>query len=208
VATVSVVLVVPLIATNSREKGEEVMTASATSFETKDRAWWVVLIEGIALVIIGAILLFAPNKTRVEFYQVLVAVLGLYWIISGILALVNMFMDHTAWGWKLFMGGISILAGLVIVMYPVAAGVALPKIFVLTLGIWGLIQGIVMLVMAFRGGGWGMGILGGLLLLLGIYLVANWTMPGMGLAFLWAAAITALIGGVLLIVQAFRQRSA
>jgi hypothetical protein len=39
-------------------------------------------------------------------------------------------------------------------------------------------------------------------------LVANWTAPGMGLAFLWAAAFTALIGGIILIFQAFRQRSA
>ena len=184
------------------------MTASATSFETKDRAWWVVLIEGIALVIIGAILLFAPNKTRVEFYQVLVAVLGLYWIISGILALVNMFMDHTAWGWKLFIGIISIIAGAYILMYPIVAAVALPKIFVLVLGLWGIFQGILYLVLAFKGGGWGIGILGGLLILLGIYLVANYSAPGMGLAMIWAAAITALIGGVIMIVQAFRQRSA
>jgi uncharacterized membrane protein HdeD (DUF308 family) len=176
--------------------------------ETKDRPWWLLLLEGVIAVVIGAVLLWAPAKTKVDVYQVLVVLLGVYWLISGVLTLVSMFMDHTAWGWKLFMGVISILAGLVIVMYPVAAGLALPRIFVLVLGIWGLIQGIIMLVMAFRGGGWGMGILGGLLLLLGIYLVANWTMPGMGLAMLWAAAITALIGGVILIVQAFRQRSA
>jgi hypothetical protein len=30
----------------------------------------------------------------------------------------------------------------------------------------------------------------------------------MGLAMIWAAAITGLIGGILMIVQAFRQRSA
>jgi uncharacterized membrane protein HdeD (DUF308 family) len=184
------------------------MTASATSFETKDRAWWLVLIEGIAAVVIGAILLWAPAKTKVDTYQVLVALLGLYWVISGILVLVNMFMDHTAWGWKLFMGIISILAGGYILMYPIASALALPKIFVLMLGIWGLMEGILYLVLAFRGGGWGVGILGGLLILLGIYLVVNWAALGMGLAMLWAAAITALIGGVLMIVQAFRQRSA
>lgn len=183
------------------------MTASATSLETKDRAWWLVLIEGIALVVIGAIMLWAPAKTKLDTYSVLVALLGIYWIVAGILALVNMFMDHTAWGWKLFIGIVSIIAGGYILMYPIASALVLPRIFVLVLGLWGILQGILYLVLAFKGGGWGLGILGGLLILLGIYLVANWTAPGMGLATIWAAAITALIGGIVLIVQAFRQRS-
>jgi len=184
------------------------MSEAAASLETKDRPWWLLLVEGVLAFAIGAILLWAPAKAKVDVYTVLVMLLGIYWIISGVLTLVSMFVDHTAWGWKLFMGAISLLAGFVVVMYPVAAGISLPKIFVLCLGIWGLIQGIVMLVMAFKGGGWGIGILGGIMLLLGIYLVANWSMPGMGLAMIWAAAVTALIGGVILVVQAFRQRSA
>lgn len=184
------------------------MTASATSLETKDRAWWLILVEGIALVVIGAILLWAPAKTKVETYTILVALLAIYWIISGIMALVNMFMDHTAWAWKLFIGIVSIIAGGYILMYPIATALALPRIFVLVLGIWGLMQGLIYLVLAFKGGGWGFGILGGVFILLGLYLVANWSAPGMGLAMLWAAAFTALIGGVIMIFLAFRQRSA
>jgi len=184
------------------------MSAEATSLETKARPWGLLLIEGIIAVVIGAILLWAPTATKLEVYQVLVVALGFYWVISGILTLVHMFQDHSAWAWKLFMGVISIIAGAYILMYPGLTGLALPRIFVLVLGIWGLMQGILMLVLAFKGGGWGVGILGGLMLLLGIWLVANWTAPGMGLAFLWAAAFTALIGGLFLIVVAFRQRSA
>jgi uncharacterized membrane protein HdeD (DUF308 family) len=183
------------------------MSAEAMSLETKDRAWWLILIEGVALVIIGAILLWSPAKTKIETYQILVAFLGIYWVISGVLALVNMFMDHTAWGWKLFMGIVSIIAGGYILMYPIASALALPRIFVLVLGIWGLINGIVYLVLAFKGAGWGLGILGGVFILLGIYLMANYTAPGMGLAMIWAAAITGLVGGVIMIFQAFRQKS-
>jgi uncharacterized membrane protein HdeD (DUF308 family) len=184
------------------------MSAEATTLETKARPWGLLLIEGVIAIVIGAVLLWAPAKTKVDTYQILVAVLGLYWIISGVLTLAHMFQDHSAWGWKLLMGVISIIAGAYVLMYPIAAQLTLPRIFVLVLGIWGLMQGILMLVMAFKGGGWGIGILGGLLLLLGIYLVANWTAPGMGLAFLWAAAFTAFIGGIFLIVVAFRQRTA
>ena len=181
---------------------------SATSRETKQRPWWLTLIGGIMVFIIGAVLLWAPAKTKVETYQILVAFLGIYWLISGVLDIVHMFQDHTAWAWKLFLGIVSIMAGGYILMYPVASAVALPKIFVLVLGIWGLMQGIVMLFMAFKGGGWAAGILGVLGIIFGGILIANYSMPGMGLTFLWVAAISALIGGVVMIIQAFRQRSA
>jgi len=179
---------------------------SATSMETNQRPWWLTLIGGIMVFIIGAVLLWAPAKAKVETYQILVAFLGIYWLISGVLDIVHMFQDHTAWVWKLFLGIVSIIAGAYILMYPVASAVALPKIFVLVLGIWGLMQGIVMLFMAFKGGGWAAGILGVLGIIFGGILIANYSLPGMGLTFLWLAAISALIGGVVMIIQAFRQR--
>jgi len=160
------------------------------------------------MVIIGAILLWAPAKNQVETYTLLVALLGIYWIVSGVLDLVHMFTDHTGWGWKLFMGLISIAAGSWIVAYPVAAAVALPRIFVLVLGVWGLIQGIIALVMAFKGGGWGMGALGVIGIIFGVILMANYMAPGMGLSLIWVASIWALIGGLFMIVRAFQQRSA
>lgn len=184
------------------------MTEEALSLETKQRPWWLTLIGGILAVIVGAVLLWAPAKTKVDVYTILIVILGLYWLIAGIFDIISIFVDHTAWGWKLFMGIISIIAGATILMYPVAAGLALPKIFVLVLGIWGVIQGIVMLVLAFQGGGWGAGIAGAIAIILGIALIINWTTLGWGLAFLWVAAVAALIGGIVMIFQAFRQRSA
>ena len=111
------------------------------------------------------------------------------------------------WGWKLFIGIISIILGGVVLMYPIVAAVTLPVVFVWVLGFWGLINGIVLLVMAFRGGGWGAGILGVLGIIFGIALMVNYNVPGMGLAMLWLIALAAFIGGILMIIQAFRQRS-
>jgi len=71
-----------------------------------------------------------------------------------------MFVDHTAWGWKLFIGIISILAGGTILAYPVAAALALPQVLVVGAGLLGIMEGIILLVMAFKGGGWSAGILG------------------------------------------------
>ena len=93
-------------------------------------------------------------------------------------------------------------------MYPVVAALTLPRIFVLVVGIWGVIYGIILLIMAFQGGGWGAGILGVLGIIFGFALIINYTAPGMGLAMLWVIAVSGVIGGIALIIQAFRQRSA
>jgi uncharacterized membrane protein HdeD (DUF308 family) len=181
--------------------------ASPTALESNARPWGFLLIQGIALVIIGAILLWAPAKTAAQSWVLLVTLLGIYWIVSGVLDLVHMFTDHTGWGWKLFMGLVSILAGFYIVAYPVAAAVVLPRVFVLVLGIWGLIQGIIALIMAFKGGGWGLGALGVIGIIFGGILIANYTVAGAGLAMIWTAAVWAFIAGIFMIVRAFQQRS-
>jgi uncharacterized membrane protein HdeD (DUF308 family) len=181
------------------------MTA-ATQVQTKQRPWWLTLITGVMAVIIGAILLWAPAKTKVETYQLLVFFLGFFWLLEGIFDIVSIFMDHSMWGWKLFIGLVSIIAGGSILMYPVASALVLPKIFVLMLGIWGMMYGIILLVMAFKGGGWGAGILGVLGIIFGVALTINYASPGMGLAMVWTAAVFGVIGGIAMIFQAFRQR--
>jgi hypothetical protein len=78
----------------------------------------------------------------------------------------------------------------------------------LVLGIWGMMYGIILLVMAFQGGGWGAGIMGTLGIIFGIALMVNYYVIGMGLSMLWSAAVFGVIGGIALIFQAFRQKSA
>lgn len=175
---------------------------------TRQRPWWLTLISGILALIIGSLLLWSPAKTKVETYLILIVILGVYWIVEGIFDIVDLFMDHSMWGWKLFIGIISIAVGVYIVMYPLATAVALPKIFVLALGVWGLIYGISLLVMAFKGSGWGSAILGILGIIFGFALTVNYYVAGMGLAMLWTSAAFAVVGGIVLIVKGFRQRSA
>jgi uncharacterized membrane protein HdeD (DUF308 family) len=197
----------PAQITFSNSKGEIKMT-TASQVKTKQRPWWLTLITGIAAVIVGAILLWAPAKDKVETYMLIVQLLGIYWLVIGIFDIVAIFIDHSMWGWKLFIGIVSIVAGLAILEYPIIAAVQLPKIFALVLGIWGMMYGIILLVMAFQGGGWGAGIMGVLGIIFGIALMANYYKLGMGLAMIWSAAVFGVIGGIAMIFQAFRQRSA
>lgn len=87
-----------------------------------------------------------------------------------------------------------------------SSAVAIPAILILLLGIQGAVMGIVSLVMAFKGGGWGAGILGALSIIFGIILIANYANPAAILTFIWIVAIFAIAGGIAEIVQAFRQK--
>ena len=177
---------------------------TATDLETKQSPWWLILMGGILNIIVGVLLLTVPVKT----VALLVFALGIYWLITGIFILVGMFVDHTAWGWKLFMGVLSILAGIVIIRYPLISTLVVPALLILLLGIQGLIVGIISLVMAFKGGGWGAGILGLVSIIFGIILILNWNEPAWVVTLVWVAGIFALVAGVLQIFQGFRQRTA
>jgi len=181
---------------------------TAVATKTQQRPWWLTLITGIAAFVVGAILLWAPAKTKVDTYQLVIAFLGIWWLVQGVFDIVSLFVDHSMWGWKLFIGIVSIAAGAYVLMYPTAAAVVLPRVMVLVLGIWGLMYGTILLIMAFSGGGWGAGILGGLGILFGLALIADYGKLFTGLAMLWTVAVLGVVGGIVLIVQAFRQRSA
>lgn len=172
--------------------------------KSEKQPWWLILMSGIVNIIIGVLLLSTPAKT----VFVLTIALGVYWIVSGFFILVGMFMDHSSWGWKLFVGVLSVIAGFVILGHPIISAVSILPVIVLLLGINGLIIGIVMLIMAFQGGGWGSGILGVLSIIFGIILILNFTSPGMIIGLIWAAGILAIFGGIGELFQAFRQKAA
>ena len=45
------------------------MTAtSATAIQSKQRPWWLTLITGVSLVVIGGMLLWSPGKAKVDTY--------------------------------------------------------------------------------------------------------------------------------------------
>jgi uncharacterized membrane protein HdeD (DUF308 family) len=178
------------------------MTADTWEFETERSPWWLILMAGVLNLIVGILLLANPGKTAIA----LVWVLGLYWFVQGIFVLVAMFLDHSAWGWKLFMGVLGILAGIVVMRHPIASALVVPSILILLLGIQGLVMGGISLVLAFRGGGWGAGILGALSILFGIILIMNYANLLTVLTYIWVVAIVAIAGGIVQIVVAFQQR--
>lgn len=72
--------------------------ATETIQPVQSNVWWVFLLQGIAAILLGFMLLTAPAATLVT----LVTILGFYWIVSGVLYLVQMFVDRSVpWIWSL-----------------------------------------------------------------------------------------------------------
>jgi uncharacterized membrane protein HdeD (DUF308 family) len=176
------------------------MTEYTESTEGTRIPWWLVLLQGIAAVIIGIFLLTAPGVTLLF----LVQVLGFFWLIGGILGIVSIFIDSSLWGWKLVSGILGIIAGLVVLQHPLWSTILLPAILVIFLGIQAIVSGGASLILAFQGGGWGMGILGVLNVILGLVLLFN---PLIGAAVLpFFLGALGLVGGIAAIVGAFAIR--
>lgn len=176
------------------------MAEATMTSEERLVPWWVVLIEGIAAIIIGIFLLINPRITTV----VLIQFLGIYWFIVGIIDIVRIFMDSTMWGWKLFSGIIGILAGIAIIQYPLWSSLLVPTVLVWVFGFFGIIIGIIGLIQAFQGAGWGAGILGVLSILFGLLLIFNAFVASLTLPFIFG--ILAIVGGLAALVMAFQMR--
>src|SRR3954453_3924890 len=131
--------------------------------------WWVVLLEGIFAAIFGLLLLIEPEGTLIF----LVQVLGFYLLIGGILRIVSIFLDSSLWGLKLVVGILGILAGIVVLNHPLLSAIEVPTYIVYIVGFLAMFEGIVGLIHAFQGGGWGAGILGILVIIFGLILVLN-----------------------------------
>lgn len=163
--------------------------------------WWIPLIEGIALIIVG-ILLFTNTAATVV---VLAQVLAIYWLIAGIMQIVSLFVDRSAWGLKLLAGIIGIWAGTMILQHPLQGTLALGFAVVIILGIQALIMGVINVIQAFRGAGWGIGLLGVVNIIFGFILLGNAAISAALLP--WVLGGLAVVGGIAAIVMAFRLKT-
>lgn len=176
------------------------MSAATTVSRSEELSvpWWLVLIEGIALVILGLLLLAKPGMTTI----ILLQFLGIYWLVVGIFKIVSILIDRSMWGWKLFAGILGIIAGVIVFRHPLWSGVVLGATLIIFLGIVGIIIGAISIYQAFKGAGWGTGILGVVSVILGILLLANTWLFTFSLP--WTIGILSIIGGIVAIMGSFR----
>jgi uncharacterized membrane protein HdeD (DUF308 family) len=159
---------------------------------------WFVLLLGIIAILFGALFFVYPVQTL----TLLATILGIYWLFNGIVVLISLFADRSGWGWKMLIGILGILAGVLVLVYPLYSAILIPTIYAIIIGVEGLIIGAIYLVQGFSGDGWGTGILGILSIIFGLILIADPLIAAVALVLLLAGL--AVIGGVAAVILALR----
>jgi uncharacterized membrane protein HdeD (DUF308 family) len=163
--------------------------------------WWVIVLEGIIAILVGLFLLYSPAATTVF----LVQILGIFWLAEGILSVIGALIFSGNRVWKLLSGILSIIAGVVILMYPIYSPFVVLTLFVIFIGVWAIINGIVKIALALKGGGWGTGIIGVLTIILGLLLLSNSLIGALFLP--WVFGFFLVIGGIGSLIWGIKMRT-
>ncbi len=160
--------------------------------------WWVFLIQGIAAVVLGLLLLTNPAATAVS----LVVVLGAYWLVSGVMDFVRLFTDSGQWGWHLLLGVTGVVAGILVLQNPLTSTLATGTFLVGLLAFSSIFMGVLGVVRGIKEDGWGSITIGVVNMLVGLWLLFNPLKAFVALPVM--LGVFALIGGAITIVNAFR----
>jgi len=172
--------------------------------------WWLVLIRGILFVLLGVAALLQPALAVIAF----TFVFGIYAIVDGVMVVIAAIVarkEYSGWGWLIVQGVLTVIAGVLIVSLPAAAGLLGVFALLWFLAISAFVGGIMELVQAakVKGGSRGWAIAAGVIdILFGILIavIAITDPAGAALATVWVIGIGAIIIGVVLIVASFRVR--
>ena len=179
--------------------GDQALAAGGLAFELAKK-WWVLLLRGILLIIIGLLAFVSP--------LVWVTFVGIYMLIDGVTMLMSGFSDQPAGQsrWPLvILGVLGLLAGLLILWEPALGAITLTTI----VAAWAIIGGILTIISALRlreeiDNEWWLVLSGILAVLFGILVFTN-VLAGI-LTIAWTFGVFAVIVGILSIVLALRVR--
>lgn len=168
------------------------------------RNWWLVVVRGVLAILFGVAALFWPGLT----WLVLVLMFGVYAVVDGAFAIwsgVIRSKYSSRWWVFLLEGIVSVAAGVIALMRPGWAAVAL----VIVIAVWAILTGILEIAAAIRlrreiANEWLLGFSGFISVLLGILLFFQPVTGGLVVTLMIGAY--ALIFGVLLVALGFRLR--
>jgi len=176
-------------------------TDSKMELEVLQAPWWAVLLEGIIAIVIGLFLLYEPVVTTI----LLIQILAIFWLAGGIVSVIGALIFPENRLWKLLSGILSIIAGVLILMYPIFSPFIVLTFLIIFIGAWAIVNGAVKLAWALKGGGWGMGILGVLTIILGLLLLTNSLVGALFLP--WMFGFFLIIGGIGAVIWGIKMRT-
>jgi len=166
--------------------------------------WWVPLIDGIAALLFGFAAIFWPGLTLVT----LVYLFSAYILVGGIADLVigiTSIGKRKDWIWMMFLGLLNLGVG-VYLMRNIAVSIAT---FILLIGFYFIVRGIVSVVMAFTDGKTPTGrvldiVVGLVSVMAGVFVLRH---PATSIGFVWVLGFYALVSGPVLIAAAYEMKS-
>ena len=166
--------------------------------------WWFMLLRGVLLVVAGIFTLAMPAGTLIG----VVLFLGIYWIVDGIISLVETIRGTRGkWRtWSIISALIGVLAGLLVIANPLVAGMVSSTLLAYLIGITVLLRGTTLMFIG-RDDRWTwQGLLMGILyVLFAIVIIAR---PFVAIAVLmWIFATLAIAAGVASGAISFRMRT-
>jgi uncharacterized membrane protein HdeD (DUF308 family) len=162
--------------------------------------WWILLMRGLASIAFGILAFVWPGLTLAS----LILLYGIYCLADGFVALTGGFGN--AFWQSLFVGAISIGAGIATFMYPGLTALVLLYL----IAFWAVVRGVSEIAVAieFRKvieGEWLMIVAGAMSIAFGVLL---FLFPGAGaLSLIWIIAVYALAFGAVLVALSFRVKS-
>jgi uncharacterized membrane protein HdeD (DUF308 family) len=179
--------------------GQEALVAGSMAYELAKK-WWVLLIRGILLILIGLLAFWSPI-TWVIF-------VGVAMLVDGVAMLFSGFGPQPAGQsrWPLLIIGVlGILAGVIVLWNPALGGITLTYV----VAAWAIVVGILEIISAIRlrqeiDNEWWLILTGVLAVIFGILVFTDVLAGAITIA--WVFGIFAIVIGVMSIVLAFRVR--
>jgi uncharacterized membrane protein HdeD (DUF308 family) len=172
--------------------------------------WWLTVITGIFFIYIGWHLLSTPAITTLRLMQLL----GLYWLVAGVVDIVMLLFDHSRGHIALRLAGsiLGIVAGIIILNNAVVSTIFTLTFISYFIGFAFIFNGVVHMVMGNATENrkykwsWGSLLLGLVYLVFGLLVVSGPTIVTSA-AFVWLTGFFAIIGGIVAIASAFMFRN-
>ena len=124
---------------------------------------------GILTILTGLLFLPMPDITIALF----VTFLGAYWFVGGLFMIGVLFIDRTNRGLKVLLAVVNVIAGALILMYPLFSTVFVFSFLVLFPGFWAIFIGAVHIYHGYTAKDLGNSVLGVISIVFGILLLAH-----------------------------------
>lgn len=164
--------------------------------------WWVILVRGIILILLGMAMLIWPKQSVWVFAVIFVA----YLLVDGVMSIFQGFSERKqgqSGAGNFVVGALAIVAGIVIMVWPKESG----TVIAVLVAVWALLAGISGIAggLALRkqpGSGWGWFVAWGLLAL-GFGVIVLFNPAALLVSLLWLVAIWAIMAGIVFAIASF-----